>query len=80
MHDNRPDFVLKEMAFVEQRALFDRLYDDLLENPQGIVEAQFNAVGFPTSRRHSVGSRKDAMKSAGITAAHGTPTCAIQTD
>ena len=54
-----PDFVLKESAFVEQRALFDRLADklgetppvidsdDLLENPQGIVEAYCNAVKIP---------------------------------
>ena len=54
-----PDFVLKESAFVEQRALFDRLADklgeappvidsdDLLENPQGIVEAYCSAVGIP---------------------------------
>jgi len=52
-----PDFQLKEIAFVEQRELFDRLADkmgmappvidsdDLLENPQGIVEAYCNAVG-----------------------------------
>jgi hypothetical protein len=59
MHKNWPDFVLKEIAFVEQRALFDRLCDDLgeappvidsddlLENPQGMVEAYCNAVGIP---------------------------------
>ena len=59
MHKNWPDFVLKETAFVEQRALFDRLCDklgevppvidsdDLLENPSGIVEAYCNAVGIP---------------------------------
>jgi len=57
MYKNWPDFVLKEMAFVEQRQLFDRLCDnlgevppvidsdDLLENPQGIVEAYCNSVG-----------------------------------
>jgi len=54
-----PDFLLKEIAFVEQRELFDRVADklgvappvidsdDLLENPQGIVEAYCNAVGIP---------------------------------
>ena len=59
MYKNWPDFVLKEMAFVEQRTLFDRLCDklgeappvidsdDLLENPTGIVEAYCNAVGIP---------------------------------
>ena len=59
MFKNWPDFVLKEIAFVEQRALFDRLCDDLgaapavidsddlLENPQGIVEAYCNAVDIP---------------------------------
>ncbi|MDC1288390.1 sulfotransferase family protein, partial [Gammaproteobacteria bacterium] len=59
MYNNWPDFVLKEMAFVEQRTLFDRLCDDLgeappvidsddlLENPQGIVEAYCDAVGIP---------------------------------
>ena len=52
-----PDFVLKEIAVLEQRQLFDRLADqmgspppvidsdDLLENPHGIVEAYCNAVG-----------------------------------
>ncbi len=59
MYRNWPDFVLKEIAFVEQRALFDRLADklgvappvidsdDLLENPRGTVEAYCNAVGIP---------------------------------
>jgi len=54
-----PDFLLKEIAFVEQRALFDRLADqmgeappvidsdDLLENPYGIVEAYCRAVDIP---------------------------------
>ena len=57
MYKHWPDFVLKETAFVEQRALFDRLCeqlgtpppvidsDDLLENPHGIVEAYCAAVG-----------------------------------
>jgi len=59
MYKHWPDFVLKEIAFVEQRALFDRLSDklgyappvidsdDLLENPHGIVEAYCKAVGIP---------------------------------
>ena len=59
MYRHWPDFVLKEAAFVEQRALFDRLCDkngsappvidsdDLLENPHGIVEAYCNATGIP---------------------------------
>lgn len=59
MYKHWPDFVLKEIAFVEQRALFDRLADklgrappvidsdDLLENPYGIVEAYCKAVGIP---------------------------------
>ena len=59
MFKHWPDFVLKEIAFVEQRQLFDRLAersgaappvidsDDLLEDPHGIVEAYCNAVGLP---------------------------------
>ncbi|MCP4981893.1 MAG: sulfotransferase family protein [Gammaproteobacteria bacterium] len=59
MYKHWPDFVLKEIAFVEQRKLFDRLADktgetppvidsdDLLENPHGIVEAYCDAVGIP---------------------------------
>ena len=59
MYKHWPDFVLKEAAFVEQRALFDRLCDkngsappvidsdDLLEKPHGIVEAYCNATGIP---------------------------------
>ncbi len=59
MFKHWPDFVLKEIAFVEQRQLFDRLgdrmgkappvidSDDLLENPHGIVEAYCGAVGIP---------------------------------
>jgi hypothetical protein len=59
MYKHWPDFVLKEIAFIEQRTLFDRLADntgkappvidsdDLLENPHGIVEAYCNAVGIP---------------------------------
>ncbi len=59
MYKHWPDFVLKEIAFVEQRALFDRLWaqsgapppvidsDDLLEDPHGIVEAYCAAVGIP---------------------------------
>ena len=59
MFKHWPDFMLEEIAFVEQRALFDRLCDkfseappvidsdDLLENPHGIVEAYCNAVDIP---------------------------------
>jgi len=59
MHRHWPDFVLKEIAFVEQRELFDRICDrdgkappvidsdDLLENPAGIVETYCEAVGIP---------------------------------
>jgi hypothetical protein len=59
MYKHWPDFVLKEIACVEQRQLFDRLADklgeappvidsdDLLEDPHGIVEAYSNAVGIP---------------------------------
>ena len=59
MYKHWPDFVLEEVAFVEQRELFDRISeqlghappvidsDDLLENPQGIVEAYCHAVGIP---------------------------------
>jgi len=59
MYKNWPDFLLEEIAFPEQRELFDRLSDqygspppvidsdDLLENPQAIVEAYCNAVGIP---------------------------------
>ena len=59
MHKHWPDYVLKEVAFVEQRELFDRLADkfgtappvidsdDLLENPPTMVEAYCQAVGIP---------------------------------
>jgi len=59
MYKHWPDFLLKEIAVLEQRALFDRLADqlghtpplidsdDLLENPHGIVEAWCDAVGIP---------------------------------
>ena len=59
MFKHWPDFVLKEIAFLEQRQLFDRLCDqtgeappvidsdDLLENPYGIVEAYCKAVSIP---------------------------------
>lgn len=54
-----PDVVLKELAFLEQRELFDRLADqtgtappvidsdDLLRDPVGIVRAYCDAVGIP---------------------------------
>jgi hypothetical protein len=54
-----PDFVLKEIAYIEQRELFDRLWDDtgevppvidsddLLEDPRGIIKAYCNAVDIP---------------------------------
>lgn len=57
MFKHWPDFVLQETGFIEQRQLFDRLSDemgqappvidsdDLLENPNGIVEAYCKAVG-----------------------------------
>jgi len=57
MYKHWPDFVLEEIAFVEQRKLFDRLTnqlstpppvidsDDLLENPHGIVKTYCDAVG-----------------------------------
>jgi hypothetical protein len=59
MYKHWPDFVLKEIAFVEQGRLFERLSDrtgaappvidsdDLLEDPHGIVEAYCAAVGIP---------------------------------
>jgi Sulfotransferase domain len=59
MYTNWPDFLLKEIGFVEQRELFDRCCDDLgkvppvidsddlLKNPQGIVKSYCNAVGIP---------------------------------
>ena len=59
MFKHWPDFVLKEIGFVEQRQLFDRLCDqtgktppvidsdDLLENPYEVVESYCRAVGIP---------------------------------
>lgn len=59
MYKHWPDFVLKEIAVLEQRELFDRVADklghapplidsdDLLENPQGIVAAWCKAVSIP---------------------------------
>ncbi len=56
---NEPDFVMKEIGFVEQRELFDRLLgrddkippvidsDDLLESPVGMVEAYCDALDIP---------------------------------
>lgn len=57
MHKHWPDFVIKEMAILEQRELFDRIADqlghapplidsdDLLEDPYGIVNAWCQALG-----------------------------------
>ena len=57
MFKHWPDFLLKEIAVLEQRELFDRIAektgaapplidsDDLLEDPHGIIEAWCNAVG-----------------------------------
>jgi len=54
-----PDVHLKELGYLEQRRLFDRLADqrgkapplidsdDLLDNPTGIVKAYCEAVGIP---------------------------------
>ena len=59
MYKHWPDFVLKEIAFAEQRQLFDHLVnqirrvpsvidcDDLLENPYGITKVYCDAVGIP---------------------------------
>lgn len=59
MYDKWPDFHPKEVGFLEQRALFDRLCDkygapppvidsdDLLEDPQGMVAVWCRAVGIP---------------------------------
>ncbi len=74
MFKHWPDFVLKEIAFIEQRQLFDRLSDqigkvppvidsdDLLENPYGLVEAYCNAVDIrfiPQALRWEPGSREE---------------------
>ena len=59
MYKHWPDFHLKEVGFIEQRALFDQLADatgapppvidsdDLLENPHEMVELWCDAVGIP---------------------------------
>jgi len=59
MYKHWPDFVLKEIAVLEQRQLFDRIADqlghapplidsdDLLEDPYGIVRAYCRGVGIP---------------------------------
>ena len=59
MYDKWPDFHEKEVGFAEQRELFDRLCDktgnappvldsdDLLEDPQQMVEEWCHAVGIP---------------------------------
>ena len=59
MYDKWPDFHEKEVGFAEQRELFDRLCDktgspppvldsdDLLEDPQRMVEVWCHAVGIP---------------------------------
>ncbi len=59
MYKYWPDFHLLESAFAEQRMLYDGLFayygvrppvidsDDLLDNPNGIVQAYCDAVGIP---------------------------------
>ncbi len=59
MFKHWPDFHVKEVGFIEQRQLFDRLCDqfgkappvidsdDLLEDPFGMVEVYCQAVGVP---------------------------------
>ncbi|MEM8645960.1 MAG: sulfotransferase family protein [Pseudomonadota bacterium] len=59
MYSKWPDFHEKELGFPEQRELFDLLTektgkappvldsDDLMENPNGMVEVWCNAVGLP---------------------------------
>jgi hypothetical protein len=59
MYKHWPDFHLKETGFLEQRKLFDLLCDqpgnpppvldsdDLLEDPNGMVEAWCSSVGIP---------------------------------
>ena len=59
MYKHDPDFVLKEIGYIEQRELFDMVWsntgktpvvidsDDLLENPFGMIEAYCNAVDIP---------------------------------
>ncbi len=59
MYRHWPDFHPKEVGFVEQRELFNRLSDqkgkappvidsdDLLEDPHGMTEAYCHAVGIP---------------------------------
>ena len=59
MFERWPDFHAKEVGFVEQRMLFDKLCDllgrvppvidsdDLLEDPHGMTEVYCNAVGIP---------------------------------
>lgn len=74
MFKHWPDFLLEEIAFVEQRELFDRLCDkigsappvidsdDLLEDPEGIVEAYCHAVGIsfiPEALSWEPGSRNE---------------------
>lgn len=56
---NEPDFEMKEIGFIEQRGLFDRLIvqgektppiidsDDLLEDPTGMVETYCKAIDIP---------------------------------
>ena len=59
VHRNWPEFLMKEIGFIELRDLFDRASDkqgaplpvidsaDLLEDPHRIVEAYCRAMGFP---------------------------------
>ena len=63
MYKHWPNFLLEELAIVEQRQLFDRLADqlgqapplidsdDLLEDPYGIVAAYCQGVGIPFMRQ-----------------------------
>ena len=74
MYKHWPDFVLNEIAFVEQRQLFDRISDqlgepapvidsdDLLENPHGIVKAYCVKMGIdylPDALSWSPGAREE---------------------
>lgn len=57
--NNAPEFILKEIGFIEQRQLFDRICDqfgrvpvvidsdDLLEDPESVVEAYCDGIDIP---------------------------------